>query len=78
MRVNEIKHQVKLAEWKRRIIECRSSGKGVMEWCREKGTPGLHTTDGRGRYLDEHPGQTHRRTSQGPCRPCIWNWRSWQ
>ena len=37
MQVNEIKHQVKLAEWKQRIIECRSSGKGVMEWCREKG-----------------------------------------
>lgn len=37
MQVNEIKHQAKLAEWKRRIMECRSSGKSVMEWCREKG-----------------------------------------
>ena len=37
MQVNEIKHQVKLAEWQQRIMECRSSGKGVMEWCRQKG-----------------------------------------
>ena len=32
-RVNESKHRAKLAEWKQRIMECRSSGKGVME-CR--------------------------------------------
>ena len=29
----EAKRSVKLAEWRRRVVECRSSGSSVQEWC---------------------------------------------
>lgn len=37
MTVNEIKHQAKLAEWKERILECRSQGIPVAVWCAQNG-----------------------------------------
>lgn len=37
MTVVELKHQAKLQEWQERIMECRSSGQSVAEWCREYG-----------------------------------------
>jgi len=37
MTVNEIKHQAKLAEWKEHILECRSQGLSVGEWCARNG-----------------------------------------
>lgn len=37
MTVNEIKHQAKLAEWKERILSCRSQGIPVAEWCAKNG-----------------------------------------
>ena len=37
MTVNEVKHQVKLAEWKERILECRSQGLPVVKWCAQNG-----------------------------------------
>ena len=37
MTVNEVKHQAKLAEWKERILECRSQGVSVAEWCEQNG-----------------------------------------
>ena len=35
--VNEVKHQAKLAEWKEHILECRSQGIPVVEWCAQNG-----------------------------------------
>lgn len=37
MTVNEVKHQAKLAEWKERILDCRSQGIPVAEWCAQNG-----------------------------------------
>ena len=37
MTVNEVKHQAKLAEWKEHILECRSQGIPVVEWCAQNG-----------------------------------------
>lgn len=37
MTVNEAKHQAKLAEWKERILDCRSQGIPVAEWCAQHG-----------------------------------------
>lgn len=37
MTVNEVKHQAKLAEWKERILECRSQGIPVAAWCAQNG-----------------------------------------
>ena len=37
MTVNEVKHQAKLAEWKERILECRSQGVPVAAWCAQNG-----------------------------------------
>lgn len=33
MNANEMKHAAKLEEWTQRIMECRSSGLSVREWC---------------------------------------------
>lgn len=30
------KHQAKLAQWRTRVAECRSSGMSVREWCAEQ------------------------------------------
>ena len=30
------KHQAKLAQWRTRVAECRSSGLSVREWCAEQ------------------------------------------
>lgn len=37
MNVNDAKHQVRLAEWKMLIAQCRSSGLPVKQWCAENG-----------------------------------------
>ena len=37
MDVSEAKHQARLAEWRIRVAECRSSGKSVRTWCAEQG-----------------------------------------
>jgi hypothetical protein len=31
----ELKHQAKAEVWRERIVDCRSSGMTVREWCRE-------------------------------------------
>ena len=36
MNASTVKHQAKLAEWRTRVIECRSSGKSVRAWCMEQ------------------------------------------
>ena len=33
MGVSELKHQAKVEEWKQRIMDCRSSGLTVKQWC---------------------------------------------
>ena len=35
MTVTEMKHLAKVAEWKEKIIECRSSHIPVKQWCKE-------------------------------------------
>ena len=35
--IYEIQNAQKAPIWKQRIIECRSSGKSVREWCKEHG-----------------------------------------
>ena len=37
MTIYEIQNAQKTPVWKQRIIECRSSGKSVKEWCMEQG-----------------------------------------
>ena len=37
MTIYEIQNAQKAPIWKQRIIECRSSGKSVKEWCKEHG-----------------------------------------
>lgn len=37
MTARELKHEVQLREWKERVAECRSSGKTVVQWCKEAG-----------------------------------------
>ena len=37
MTIYEIQNAQKTPIWKQRIIECRSSGKSVKEWCKEQG-----------------------------------------
>ena len=37
MNASTAKHQAKLAEWRTRVAECRSSGKSVRSWCAEQG-----------------------------------------
>ena len=37
MNASTAKHQAKLAEWRTRVAECRSSGKSVRTWCAEQG-----------------------------------------
>ena len=37
MKVNDAKHQARLAEWKMLIAECRSSGLSVKQWCAANG-----------------------------------------
>ena len=37
MTIYDIQNAQKIPIWKQRIIECRSSGKGVKEWCKEHG-----------------------------------------
>ena len=37
MDASEAKHQARLAEWRTRVAECRSSGKSVRTWCAEQG-----------------------------------------
>ena len=36
MNASTAKHQAKLAEWRTRVAECRSSGKSVRAWCAEQ------------------------------------------
>ena len=35
MNVNDAKHQARLAEWKMLVVQCRSSGLSVKQWCAE-------------------------------------------
>jgi len=35
--IYNIRNTQKTSTWKRRIIECRSSGKSIKEWCKEHG-----------------------------------------
>ncbi len=35
--ITEIKTKVSLQEWKRRMLDCQSSGMSVKAWCRENG-----------------------------------------
>ena len=35
MTVTEMKHQARMAEWKEKILDCRSSGMSVKQWCAE-------------------------------------------
>ena len=42
MTIQEMHFAQKVPIWKQRIIECRTSGKGVKPWCREHGID--HTT----------------------------------
>ena len=37
MTIYDIQNAQKTPIWKQRIIECRSSGKSVKEWCKERG-----------------------------------------
>lgn len=37
MTIYDIQNAQKTPIWKQRIIECRSSGKSVKEWCKEQG-----------------------------------------
>lgn len=37
MTIYDIQNAQKTPIWKQRIIECRSSGKSVKEWCKEHG-----------------------------------------
>ena len=37
MNVNDAKHQARLAEWKTLVVQCRSSGLPVKQWCAENG-----------------------------------------
>ena len=37
MTIYDIQNAQKMPIWKQRIIECRSSGKSVKEWCKEHG-----------------------------------------
>ena len=37
VRIYEIPNAQKTPIWKQRILECRSSGKSVKEWCKEQG-----------------------------------------
>ena len=37
MTIYEIQNAQKTPIWKQRIVECRSSGKSVKEWCKEHG-----------------------------------------
>ena len=37
MTIYDIQNAQKTPVWKQRIIECRSSGKSVKEWCKEHG-----------------------------------------
>ena len=37
MTIYEIQNAQKTPIWKQQIIECRSSGKSVKEWCKEQG-----------------------------------------
>lgn len=37
MNIYEVQNAQKTPIWKQRIIECRSSGKSVKEWCKENG-----------------------------------------
>ena len=37
MTIYEVQNAQKTPIWKQRIIECRSSGKSVKEWCKEQG-----------------------------------------
>lgn len=37
MTIYEIQNAQKTPIWKQRIIECRSSGKSVKDWCKEQG-----------------------------------------
>jgi len=36
MTVTEMKHQARLEEWREKILDCRSSGVGVKQWCAER------------------------------------------
>ena len=37
MTIYDVQNAQKAPVWKQRIIECRSSGKSVKEWCKEHG-----------------------------------------
>ena len=37
MTIYEVQNAQKMPIWKQRIIECRSSGMSVKEWCKERG-----------------------------------------
>ena len=37
MTIYDVQNAQKAPIWKQRIIECRSSGKSVKEWCKEHG-----------------------------------------
>ncbi len=37
MGVREMKHAAKLQAWSEKVVECRTSGKGVKTWCAEQG-----------------------------------------
>ena len=37
MTIYDVQNAQKTPIWKQRIIECRSSGKSVKEWCKERG-----------------------------------------
>lgn len=37
MKAQELKHKARLAEWKEKVGECRSSGETVKGWCQARG-----------------------------------------
>lgn len=37
MELQKTKHEIKLAQWRETVLECRNSGKRVKEWCQDRG-----------------------------------------
>ena len=36
MGARELKHEAQLREWRKKVMECRSSGMSVKKWCEER------------------------------------------
>lgn len=36
-KVSIVKHQFRMEEWRKRIVECQSSGMTVSHWCKQNG-----------------------------------------